>query len=46
MLSQGIAIPTTGFANSPMDTNDLIEMVDGAPLIVKLLAGTQGVVWY
>lgn len=42
MLKNGIEIPTTGFANSPMDTSDLIEMVDGAPLIVKLLEGTQG----
>ena len=42
MLKGGIEIPTTGFANSPMDTNDLIEMVGGAPLIVKLLEGTQG----
>lgn len=42
MLKSGINIPTTGFANSPMDTGDLIEMVGGAPLIVKLLEGTQG----
>ena len=42
LLKNGISIPTTGFANSPMDTNDLIEMVGGAPLIVKLLEGTQG----
>lgn len=42
MLKTGIQIPTTGFANSPIDTNDLIEMVGGAPLIVKLLEGTQG----
>lgn len=42
LLKSGINIPTTGFANSPIDTNDLIEMVDGAPLIVKLLEGTQG----
>ena len=42
MLKSGIPIPTTGFANSPIDTQDLIEMVGGAPLIVKLLAGTQG----
>jgi ribosomal protein S6--L-glutamate ligase len=42
MLKGGIDIPTTGFANSPMDTNDLIEMVGGAPLIVKLLEGSQG----
>jgi len=42
LLKSGINIPTTGFANSPMDTNDLIEMVGGAPLIVKLLEGSQG----
>jgi len=42
MLKNGISIPTSGFANSPIDTNDLIEMVGGAPLIVKLLEGTQG----
>lgn len=42
MLKNGIKIPTTGFANSPMETNDLIDMVGGAPLIVKLLEGTQG----
>jgi len=42
LLKNGISIPTTGFANSPMDTNDLIEMVGGAPLIVKLLEGTLG----
>lgn len=42
MLKSGINIPTTGFANSPMDTEDLIDMVGGAPLIVKLLEGTQG----
>jgi len=42
LLKNGVGIPTTGFANSPMDTNDLIEMVGGAPLIVKLLEGTQG----
>lgn len=38
----GLNIPTSGFANSPVDTNDLIAMVGGAPLIVKLLEGTQG----
>ncbi len=42
LLKNGIDIPITGFANSPMDTNDLIEMVGGAPLIVKLLEGSQG----
>lgn len=42
LLNNGIHIPTTGFANSPLDTSDLIKMVGGSPLIVKLLEGTQG----
>jgi len=42
LQKNGLDIPTTGFANSPNDTNDLIQMVGGAPLIVKLLEGTQG----
>ncbi|MCG8415283.1 MAG: 30S ribosomal protein S6--L-glutamate ligase [Pseudomonadales bacterium] len=42
LLQSGLDIPTTGFANSPIDTGDLIDMVDGAPLIVKLLQGSQG----
>ena len=42
LLNSGIDIPTTGFASSPLDTNDLIKMVGGPPLIVKLLEGTQG----
>lgn len=37
-----IHIPITGFANSPLDTKDLIRMVNGAPLIIKLLESTQG----
>ncbi|MGB5202785.1 MAG: 30S ribosomal protein S6--L-glutamate ligase [Eudoraea sp.] len=42
LINNGLPIPTTGFANSPLDTDDLIKMVGGAPLIVKLLEGTQG----
>ena len=42
LLKEGLDIPTSGFASSPMDTDELIEMVGGAPLIVKLLEGTQG----
>jgi ribosomal protein S6--L-glutamate ligase len=37
-----VAMPITGFAHSPMDTSDIIQMVGGAPLVVKLLEGTQG----
>lgn len=42
LLNHGIDIPTTGFASSPLDTDDVIKMVGGSPLIVKLLEGTQG----
>lgn len=39
----GIPMPLTGFAHSPDDTRTVIEMVGGAPLVVKLLEGTQGI---
>lgn len=43
LLSQkGLPMPTTGFANSPEDTENVIKLVNGTPLIVKLLEGTQG----
>ena len=38
----GIGLPLTGFANSTKNTKDLIELVNGAPLVVKLIEGTQG----
>jgi len=38
----GVGLPLTGFASSPDDTKDLIKLVGGAPLVVKLLEGTQG----
>ncbi len=40
---KGIGLPVTGFANKPGDTKDLIKMVGGAPLVIKLLEGTQGI---
>ncbi|MGD9171935.1 MAG: 30S ribosomal protein S6--L-glutamate ligase [Candidatus Thiodiazotropha sp.] len=39
----GVGLPITGFANSPDDVQDLIKMVGGAPLVIKLLEGTQGI---
>ncbi|MCB0719983.1 MAG: 30S ribosomal protein S6--L-glutamate ligase [Bacteroidetes bacterium] len=38
----GVALPVTGFAHSTHSIDELIDMVGGAPLIVKLLKGTQG----
>lgn len=40
---KGIGLPVTGFANKPGDTKDLVKMVGGAPLVIKLLEGTQGI---
>ena len=40
---KGIGLPITGFANKPDDIPDLIKMVGGAPLVIKLLQGTQGI---
>lgn len=37
-----IGLPKTGFAHSTKMTKDLIKLVGGAPLVVKLLEGTQG----
>lgn len=43
LARKGVGLPVTGFANSTKFTNDLISQVGGAPLVVKLLEGTQGV---
>ncbi len=43
ILSQnGIGLPVTAFAHSTKYTDDMINMVGGAPVIIKLLEGTQG----
>ncbi|MFK8083429.1 MAG: 30S ribosomal protein S6--L-glutamate ligase [Granulosicoccus sp.] len=40
---KGIGLPITGFANKPGDSKDIIKMVGGAPVVIKLLEGTQGI---
>ena len=42
LARKGIPMPLTGFAQSPDNNADLIRMVGGAPLVIKLLEGTQG----
>jgi ribosomal protein S6--L-glutamate ligase len=37
-----IGLPLTSFAHHVDNTRDLIKLVGGAPLVVKLLEGTQG----
>ncbi len=43
LARKGIGLPVTGFAHSTMYTKDLIDLVHGAPLVIKLLEGTQGI---
>ena len=43
LARKGIGLPVTGFAHSPDDIPDLIQMVGGAPLVIKVLEGTQGI---
>ncbi|PWI33242.1 30S ribosomal protein S6--L-glutamate ligase [Vibrio albus] len=40
---KGIGLPRTGFASKPDNVKDLIANVGGAPLVIKLLEGTQGI---
>lgn len=40
---KGIGLPRTGFANKPDNIKDLIKNVGGAPVVIKLLEGTQGI---
>ena len=40
---KGIGLPVTGYAHAPEDIKGAIKMVGGAPLVIKLLEGTQGI---
>ena len=39
---KGLGMPATGFAHDISNTRQLIKLVGGAPVVVKLLEGTQG----
>jgi ribosomal protein S6--L-glutamate ligase len=43
LARKGVGLPVTGFAHSTQDVEGLINLVGGAPLVVKLLEGTQGI---
>ena len=43
LLGNNLDIPVTGFAKSVYDPGDLVAMVGGSPLVLKLLEGTQGI---
>lgn len=40
---KGIGLPRTGFAHHPDKISDLLKNVGGAPVVIKLLEGTQGI---
>ncbi len=42
LARKGIGLPVTGFAHSTQFTDDLISMVGGTPLVVKMIEGTHG----
>ncbi|HXB39678.1 MAG TPA: 30S ribosomal protein S6--L-glutamate ligase [Bacteroidia bacterium] len=39
----GLGMPKTAFAAEPKDIDNIIEVVGGAPCVIKLLEGTQGI---
>jgi ribosomal protein S6--L-glutamate ligase len=43
MAKAGIGMPKTAFASNPKDIDDVIKQVGGAPVVIKLLEGTQGI---
>jgi len=43
LAQHNLPVPTTAFANSALYTKDLVQKVQQAPLIIKLIEGTKGV---
>lgn len=43
MAKAGIGLPKTAFANTPDNIDHVLNHVGGAPVVIKLLEGTQGI---
>ncbi|MCA6363981.1 MAG: 30S ribosomal protein S6--L-glutamate ligase [Bacteroidetes bacterium] len=43
LAKAGLGMPKTAFAASARDIDDVIKQVGGAPVVIKLLEGTQGI---
>ncbi len=39
----GLGLPVTAFAHDPRQTDEVLKIVGGAPVVIKLLEGTQGI---
>jgi len=42
LARDGIGLPVTTFAHDPKQTEEVLGLAGGAPLVIKLLEGTQG----
>ena len=43
LARDGIGLPVTAFAQDPKQTEEVLKVVGGAPVVIKLLEGTQGI---
>ena len=43
LAREGIGLPVTTFAMIPKQTEEVLKLAGGAPLVIKLLEGTQGI---
>lgn len=43
LARDGIGLPVTTFAHDPKQTAEVLELAGGAPIVIKLLEGTQGI---
>jgi ribosomal protein S6--L-glutamate ligase len=43
MARDGIGLPVTTFAHDPKQTEEVLRLAGGAPIVIKLLEGTQGI---
>ena len=43
LARRGIGLPVTAFTHDPRQAEDIIDLVGGAPVVIKLLEGTQGI---
>ncbi len=43
LARDGVGLPATAFANDPQRTDEILGLVGDAPVVIKLLEGTQGI---
>lgn len=43
LARDGIGLPVTTFAHDPKQTDEVMKVAGGAPVVIKLLEGTQGI---